>query len=96
MHTAGSDTIFIQIYMVAPLGVPGVSNNQIFFLEIKLLSSCAKIDPKRQKLRKSVKIEKKNCQKPCFLITFQIFCNLGSILAHQTSNGVFSGCRNIF
>ena len=24
-HTAGSDTIFIQIYMDAPPGVPGVS-----------------------------------------------------------------------
>ena len=41
---------------------------------------------------KSVKIEKKNF----FLIPFQIFCNLGSILAHQTSNGVYSGCRRIF
>ena len=26
-HTAGSDTIFIQIYMDAPPGVPGVSKN---------------------------------------------------------------------
>ena len=31
VHTAGSDTIFIQIYMDAPPGVPGVSKNQIFF-----------------------------------------------------------------
>ena len=30
-HTAGLDTIFIQIYMVAFPGVPGVSNKQIFF-----------------------------------------------------------------
>ena len=49
-HTAGSDTIFIQIYMDALPGVPGVSKNQIFFLQIKLLSSCAKIAPKRHKL----------------------------------------------
>ena len=25
LHTAGSDTIFVQIYMDAPPGVPGVS-----------------------------------------------------------------------
>ena len=31
LHTAGLDTIFIQIYMDPPPGVPGVSKNQIFF-----------------------------------------------------------------
>ena len=30
-HTAGLDTIFVQIYMDALPGVPGVSKNQIFF-----------------------------------------------------------------
>ena len=30
-HTAGSDTIFVQIYMDALPGVPGVSKIQIFF-----------------------------------------------------------------
>ena len=30
-HTAGSDTIFVQIYMDLPPGAPGVSKNQIFF-----------------------------------------------------------------
>ena len=30
-HTAGLDTIFVQIYMDPPPGVPGVSKNQIFF-----------------------------------------------------------------
>ena len=29
-HTAGSDTIFGQIYMDSPPGVPGVSKNQNF------------------------------------------------------------------
>ena len=29
--TASSDTIFIQIYMDAPPGVPGVSKNHIYF-----------------------------------------------------------------
>ena len=31
MHTAGSNTIFVQIYMDPPPGVPGVWKNQIFF-----------------------------------------------------------------
>jgi hypothetical protein len=65
-HTASSDTIFIQIYMDAPPGVPGVSKNEIFFVEIKLLSSCAKIDPKRQNLSKL----KKTYQKTLFSYTF--------------------------
>ena len=30
-HTAGSDTIFVQIYMDPPPGVTGVSKNWIFF-----------------------------------------------------------------
>ena len=30
-HKAGSDTIFIQIYMDVPPGVPGVSKNHIYF-----------------------------------------------------------------
>ena len=34
-HTAGSDTIFVQIYMDPPPGVPGVSKNQKFFFTNK-------------------------------------------------------------
>ena len=34
-HTAGLDTIFVQIYMDAPPGVPGVSKNQIYFFTNK-------------------------------------------------------------
>ena len=83
---------FIQIYMDA---LPGVSKNQII-LQIKLSSFCARIAPKRHKLRKIVKIEKK-CQKnPCFLRVFRILFNLGAILAHQTSNSMFSGSWRIF
>ena len=59
-HTASSDTIFVQIYMDSPPGVPGVSKNQIFFFsQIKLLSFCANIVPKWHKLQKTIKIEKK-------------------------------------
>ena len=35
IHTASSDTIFVQIYMDPPPGVPGVSKNQIFFFTNK-------------------------------------------------------------
>ena len=34
-HRAGLDTIFVQIYMDAPPGVPGVSKNQIYFFTNK-------------------------------------------------------------
>ena len=34
-HTASLDTIFVQIYMDPPPGVPGVSKNQIFFFTNK-------------------------------------------------------------
>ena len=63
-HTAGSD--IIQIYMEVLPGVPRVSKNQNFYLQIKLLSSCAKIAPKRHKLKKIVKIEKKSVKKTLF------------------------------
>ena len=70
-HTASLDTIFIQIYMDTLPGVPGVSKIQNFFLQIKLLSFCAKIAPKRHKLEKIIKIGKK-CQKtPVFLDFFE-------------------------
>ena len=96
MHTAGSDTIFIQIYMDALTRVSGVSKNQNFFLQIKLLSFCATIAPKRHKLRKIVKMSKK-CQKNLvFLEYFKYSSIWGAILAHQTSNGMFSGPSRIF
>ena len=34
-HTARCNTIFVQIYMDAPPGVPGVSKNQIYFFTNK-------------------------------------------------------------
>ena len=58
-HTAGSDTIFVQIYMDTPPGVPGVSKNQKKISQIKLLSFCANIASKRHKPQKTIKIEKK-------------------------------------
>ena len=63
-HTASSDTIFVQIYMDPPPGVPGVSKNQIFFSQIKLLRFCANISSKRHKPQKPIKLKKKNVKKP--------------------------------
>ena len=37
-HNAGSDTIFIQIYMDTLPGVPGVSKNQIYFFTNKTVA----------------------------------------------------------
>ena len=48
------------------------------------------IHPKLKELQKTVKIEKKIIKKPCFLTVSQRLCNLGSILAHQTSKFKFS------
>jgi hypothetical protein len=39
---------------------------------------------------------KKKSEKSCFLRLFQKFFNLGAILAHQITNGVFSGSWRIF
>ena len=36
-HTAGYDTIFVQIYMDPPPGVPGMSKNWIFFFTNKTI-----------------------------------------------------------
>ena len=79
-----------------PPGVPGVSKNHIFFLQIKVFSFCAKIAPKRHKLKKTIRIEEKMSKKPCFLRHFRIFFNFGAILARQTSTGMFSGSWRIF
>ena len=56
----------------------------------------AKIALKLYKLQKTVKIEEKSSKKPCFHRHFRIFFNLGAILAHQTSYGMFSGSWPIF
>jgi hypothetical protein len=53
-----TEKTFIPL-LTHPQGSQGCQNIRIVFLQLKLSSSCTKIDPKRQKLRKSVKIEKK-------------------------------------
>ena len=79
-HTASSDTIFIQITMDTPAGVPGVSKNHNFFLQINMLRSCAKIEPKLKKLRKTAKTEKKSDGFSNFL---QFRLNLSTTNLHE-------------
>ena len=66
-------------------GSQGCQNIRIFFVQIKPLSFCARIAPKKQKLWKIFKIEKK-VKKPCFLRVFQIFFNLRAILAQKLNS----------
>ena len=94
-HSACLDPPKIFSTIDPPSGVPGMSKNH-FFLQMKVFSFCAKIAPKRHKLKKPIKIEEKMSKKPCFLRYFRIFFNFGGILAHQTSTGMFSGSWRIF
>ena len=82
--------------LTRPQGSQGCQKIRFFFLQMKMFSFCAKIAPRRHKLQKTIKIEEKMSNKPCFLGLFWIFLNLGAILAQQTSTGMFSGSRRIF
>ena len=82
--------------LIRPQGSQGCQKITFYFLQKKLFSLCAKITPKRHKFQKPSKLKKKMSKKPCFLRHFQIFFNLGAILAHQTSTGMFSGSWRIF
>ena len=76
-------------------GSQGCQKIRFYFLQVKMLSFCAKIALERHKLRKIIKW-KKMSKNTCFPRLFQIYFNLGAILAHQTSNGMFSGSWSIF
>ena len=82
--------------LIRPQGSQGCQKITFFFLQMKVFSFCAKIALKLYKLQKTVKIEEKSSKKPCFHRHFWIFFNLGAILAHQTSYGMFSGSWPIF
>ena len=70
-HTAGSDTIFVQIYMDLPPGAQGCQMMHQNPLNMPFEGWCANIAPERHKLRKTVKIGKK-CQKTAvFLDIFE-------------------------
>ena len=60
-----------------------VSKNPIFFSQINLFSVCDRIEPKLNKLQKTVKIDKKSSKNPCFLVVFWSLLNFGSILAQK-------------
>ena len=79
-----------------PQGCQGCQKITFFILQMKLFSFCAKIAPKRHKLQKPSKLKKKCQKKPCFLRLFQTSFNLGAILAHQISTGIFNRSWRIF
>ena len=64
-------------------GWPGCQKIQFFFSQINLFSFCARIEPKLNKLQKTVKIDKKSSKNPCFLVVFWSLLNFGSILAQK-------------
>jgi hypothetical protein len=66
-HTAGSDTIFVQIYMDALPGVPGVSKNSQKYATKKTVEFLRKYCPKVTNFEKSSKLKKKMSKKPVFL-----------------------------
>ena len=55
-----------------PQGSKGCLKIVIFFLQIKLLSSCTRIEPKLRKLGKTVKIKKKSSKMPVFWQFFKL------------------------
>ena len=90
-YTQPVRTLFLfKSIWIRPQGSQGCQKIRIFFSQRKLLSFCANIAPKKHKLQKTIKIEKNVKKTPCFLRLFCIFFILGTILAHQTSNIVFS------
>ena len=85
-------TLFLfKSIWIRPQGSQGCQKIRFFFSQMKVFSFCAKIASKRHKLQKTIKIEETMSKNPCFLRLFQIFFNLGAILANQTSTGIFSG-----
>ena len=83
-HSRFGHYFYSNHYGHAPRG-PRVVKNQISFIQMKLLSFCASIEPKLQKLRKTVKT-----------VEMPIFFNLSSIFAYQMFMSLFSGWWHFF
>ena len=79
---------FSNHYWHAPRGTRVVEKSTKIFYIIKLLSSCAKIEPKLSKLGKTIKIEKRIVKNSCFLT---VLFNLGSIFVIQTIKILLKG-----
>ena len=77
LHSGCLDPKNILSTIDPPPGVPGVSKNHIFFSQMKVFSFCAKIAPKRHKLKKTIKIEEKMSKNPVFLDIFKYSSILG-------------------
>ena len=71
--------------LTCPQGCQGCQKIWTTKLKSTLLSWSSKIQPKFKKLWKTIKIEQKLSNKPCFLKVLQISFNLDWILAEWTS-----------
>jgi hypothetical protein len=76
----------------APRGPMGVKKSHFLFYKWNWFPFTLRLTPKDTNFKNLKKCQKK----PCFLRLFWIFFNLGAILAHQTSTGMFSGSWRIF
>ena len=78
LRVAGSDTILFQIYMDAPPGVPGVSKNQNFVLQINSLSKCSNYP------RSFHKMSQNNIQE---ILSQKLICNFGKVFKYLRNFG---------
>ena len=81
-------------YWRAPRGPKGVKKS-LFFYKWNCFLFALRLPPKDTNF-KNHQNWRKMSKEPCFLGLFQKFFNLGAILAHQTSTGMFSGSWRIF
>ena len=82
--------------LTRPQGPKGCQMKRNHSLNMPQKVCCAKIDPKLNKLQKTIKIEEKLIKNACFLKVFGIFFNLGPIIAHQISSSMLSGSWRFF
>ena len=75
IHTSHSlirHYFYSNLYVCTPRGPRSVKESE-FFVQKKLMSSCAKIEPELRKLQKTVKIEKESSKIHVFLLLFEFY-----------------------
>ena len=105
LHTVDIYSITVAVWtqkqliplLTCPQGSQGCQQMRQDPLNLNLEIWIINMDPKLKKLWEELsRLKEKKNQKPCFLTVFQWFCNLGSIIVHQTSKFEFSGSWPIF
>ena len=87
---------FFKSLLTCPQGSQGCQKIYQNILHIKLLSSCAKIEPKFSKLGRTIKIEKRIVKNPFFLTDFKFNSILAPCLWSKTSKYCYRGFVWIF